>query len=185
MKRTKDHVERKRQVQCRTTTNRLSTRPLKRHFPRTLAPTRLPKRQVHGIPTAHPRSPRWASQDGSASAELTIAVPALMVLIVLAVQFALWQHASAVTKAAAQEGVRAARMEGGSAMDGEAEARSFLSQAAPRIVVAPSVSARRSAAEARVEVTGGAIALLPWIRLPVHAVAASPVEEYRIPRVGP
>lgn len=135
--------------------------------------------------SAHPRPGWWNSDDGSASAELTIAVPGLMVLIVLAVQFALWQHASAITKAAAQEGVRAARMEGASAMDGEAEARSFLAQAGPRIVVAPEVSASRSAGEARVEVTGGAIALLPWIRLPLHALAAGPVEEYRNPRVGP
>ena len=126
-----------------------------------------------------------ASQDGSASAQLVIAVPALMSLIVLAVQFALWQHASAVTKAAAEEGVRAARLEGGTALDGEAEARSFLSQAGPRIVVTPEVSARRSPDEARVEVTGAAVTLLPWIRLPVHALAASPVEEYRAPRAGP
>jgi hypothetical protein len=126
-----------------------------------------------------------ASQDGSASAQLVIAVPALMSLIVLAVQFALWQHASAVTKAAAEEGVRAARLEGGTALDGEAEARSFLSQAGPRIVVTPEVSARRSLDEARVEVTGAAVSLLPWIRLPVHALAASPVEEYRAPQVGP
>lgn len=129
------------------------------------------------------RHPRWGSQDGTASAQVVIAVPALMILIVLAVQFALWQHASAVTKAAAQEGVRAARIYGGAAADGEAEARSFLSQAAPTIVVGPAVSARRSADEARVEVTGRAISLLPLLRLPVHAVAASPVERYR-PGVG-
>ncbi|MEW6473547.1 MAG: TadE family protein [Actinomycetota bacterium] len=129
---------------------------------------------------------RRASQDGSASAQLTIAVPALMFLIVVAVQFALWQHASAVTKAAAEEGVRAARVEGGSAADGEAEARGFLSQAGPSIVGAPGVSARRSFDEARVEVTGTAISLVPWLHLPVRAIAASPTEEYRgIPGVGP
>lgn len=127
----------------------------------------------------------WAAQDGSASAQLVIAVPTLMFLVVLAVQFALWQHASAVTKAAAEEGVRAARFEGGTALDGEAEARSFLSQAGPRIVVAPEVSARRSFEQAQVEVSGSAVTLLPWIHLPVHAHAASPVEEYRYPRVGP
>lgn len=127
----------------------------------------------------------WASQDGSASAQLVIAVPALMVLIVLAVQFALWQHASAVTKAAAEEGVRAARLEGGTEVDGAAEARNFLSQAGPRIVVAPQVSARRSLEEAQVEVTGAAVSLFPFIHLPVRALAASPVEEYRAPRAAP
>ena len=120
-----------------------------------------------------------------ASAELALAVPVLMLLIVLAIQFALWEHASVITKAAAQEGVRAARLEGGTADDGESEARSFLAQAGPRIVAAPLVSARRSPADARVEVTGTAVSLLPWIHLPVRAVASSPVEEYRSPRVGP
>lgn len=131
------------------------------------------------------RPPWWHTETGSVSAEVAVAVPALMALIVLAVQFALWQHASAVTKAAAEEGVRAVRVEGAAAADGEAEARGFLTQAGPSIVVAPEVAARRTLDEARVEVTATAISLVPWLHLPVHAVAASPVERYRPPRIGP
>lgn len=129
---------------------------------------------------------RWRhAEDGSVSAEVAVAVPALMALIILAVQFALWQHASAVTKAAAEEGVRAVRVEGAAAADGEAEARGFLAQAGPSIVVTPDVSASRTLEEARVEVSATAISLVPWLHLPVHAVATSPVERYRAPRVGP
>ena len=119
------------------------------------------------------------------STEIVIAAPALMLLILMAVQFGLWYHASNVARSAAREGVRAARMEGATAMDGEVEARDFLAQIGGAIEGEPEVSASRDLDTARVEVSGTAVSIVPGIRLPVRAVSESAVERYRPPPVTP
>lgn len=118
---------------------------------------------------------------GSVSTEVVLVVPALLMLLLLSVQFGLWYHASAVAKAAAEEGARAARSGGATAPDGEARARSFLAQAGPTIIDGAQVTATRTAATAGVEVRGVAVNVVPGFHLPVNAVAASPVERYRSP----
>lgn len=128
------------------------------------------------------RQPSFGRDDsGSVSTEVVLVVPALLLLVLLSVQFGLWYHASAVAKAAAEEGARAARAEGATAPDGEARARSFLAQAGPTIIERAQVTATRTAATAGVEVRGVAVNVVPGFRLPVNAVAASPVERYRSP----
>jgi Flp pilus assembly protein TadG len=118
---------------------------------------------------------------GDATTETVLVVPALLLLISLVIQFALWDHASNVAEAAAEEGVRAARLLGGTAEAGQATAESVLSQAGPTIVVTPEVSARRDRETARVEVHGRAVSVVPGMRLPIDAVAQSPVESFRSP----
>lgn len=121
------------------------------------------------------------NERGSVSAEIVIAVPALLLVILLSVQFGLYYHASAVARAAAEEGVRAARTDGGSAAAGEAEATDFLAQAAPNLIEDASVSASRTVDEARVEVRGVTVGVVPGLHLRVHAEAAGRVEYFRAP----
>ena len=118
---------------------------------------------------------------GAATAELVVATPLLLLLVLLVVQFALWQHGAHVATAAAQEGARAARLEGGSAAAGRAEAADFLATLAPTLVRDPRVTARRDLATARVEVRGTAEAVVPWLRLPIRAAVEAPVERFRAP----
>lgn len=120
-------------------------------------------------------------QAGGATAELVVATPLLLLLVLLVVQFALWQHGAHVATAAAQEGARAARLEGGSAAAGRAEAADFLATLAPTLVRDPRVTARRDLATARVEVRGTAEAVVPWLRLPIRAAVEAPVERFRAP----
>jgi hypothetical protein len=94
------------------------------------------------------------------------------------VQFALWQHGQHVATAAAEEGERTARLQGGTAQAGAARARQFLAQLGPHLVIDPKVTARRDAATARVEVVGSAEPLVPWLRLPIRAVAEGPLEQF-------
>lgn len=139
------------------------------------------------------RGRRWGSpgrrfpagENGSVSTEVVVAAPALMLLILMAVQFGLWYHASNVARSAAREGVRAARVEGATALDGEVEARDFLAQLGGAIDDEPEVSASRDLEVARVEVRGTAVSIVPGIRLPVRAVSESPVERWRAPPVTP
>ncbi len=120
-----------------------------------------------------------AHEGGAATAELVIAIPLLLLLVLLVVQFALWQHAVHVADAAAQEGARAARLQGGTAAEGEARARVFLAQLSPTILAHPEVVARRDADSARVEVAGEALVLVPGLHLPVRVASQGSVERFR------
>ncbi len=125
------------------------------------------------------------AERGAATTELVVATPLLLLLVLLVVQFALWEHAIHIADAAAQEGARAARLEGGTAADGAERAREFLAQLSPTILVHPQVTARRTADTAQVEITGQVMAVLPGMRLPVRATSQGVVEVFRPPAHTP
>jgi Flp pilus assembly protein TadG len=116
---------------------------------------------------------------GAATTEAVLVTPVLLVLIMLVVQFGLWYHGSHVAVAAAQEGARAARLEGGSTEAGTARARSFLDSLGREVVGRPQVNAERNPSRARVEVRGTAVAVVPGLHLPIRAVSEGPVERFR------
>lgn len=123
---------------------------------------------------------RRRTQDvGSTSVELAVTVPVLLLLITSIIQFGLWYHASHVAKAAAQEGVRSARIEGGTAADGQARAERFLAASAPTLLADVQLDATRNGATARIEITGQVHSIIPGLQLPIRAVAESPVEVFR------
>lgn len=129
---------------------------------------------------------RWrVDERGSATAELVIATPVLLLLILLVVQFAVWQHSVHVAQAAASEGLAAARVQGGTAGSGQEEANLVLSQLSQSVLVHPSVHVDRGANTATVTVTGEAQAVIPFLHLPVRATASGPVERFRPPGQGP
>ncbi len=124
-------------------------------------------------------------QTGAVTAELVVATPLLLLLVLLVVQFALWQHGLHVATAAAEEGARAARLEGGTAAAGAARTREFLATLGPNLVVGPRVTVQRSQTTARVEIHATAERLVPWLSLPIHAVAEGPVEAFTTRSGGP
>src|SRR3989440_600300 len=91
-------------------------------------------------------------QAGSATLQTVLVMPLLLLLITLIVQFALWYHAAHIATAAAQDGARAARIEGGTAADGQARAQQVLEQLG--VLTGSSVTVTRDANVARVEVHG-------------------------------
>jgi len=132
------------------------------------------------------RRGRARGESGAGTAELVVATPALLFLIMLVVQFALWFHAAHVVTAAAQEGARAARVEGGSAGAGEGKANSFLDDLAGGLLTGRSTSASRGADTACVTVTGDVQKVVPKIPMPkVEATSCGPVERFRDPRDAP
>ena len=122
--------------------------------------------------------PRWrlGEESGAVAAELVIATPLLLVLIMGVVQFAIWEHASGVAEAAAQQGLSVARLQGETARAGSAETDSVLAQLGTGVLIAPTVSVRRSGATTEVVVRGQAESILGVFSLPVRAVAAGPTE---------
>ncbi len=122
---------------------------------------------------------RLRSERGDATVEAVLAVPVLLLLVLLVIQFGLYYHAAHTAEAAAQEGARAARVDGASADDGKTRARTFMADAAPTLVRDVTVIATRNAETARVEVRGVVHAIVPGLDLSVRAEAESPVERFR------
>jgi len=122
---------------------------------------------------------RLREERGDATVEAVLAVPVLLLLIMLVIQFGLYYHASHTAEAAAQEGVRAARAESASATDGQRRAEDFMADAAPTLVDDVTVIATRDADVARVDVRGTVHSIVPGLNLTIHAEAQSPVERFR------
>jgi hypothetical protein len=126
---------------------------------------------------------RHRDQRGVATIEMAILFPVTLLIVFGIVQFGVWYHASDVARAAAQEGVRAARIEGGSAQAGADRATQVLDENAGSLIVDRRVEPSRDADVARVEVTGRCVRIvpIPFLQLPIRAVAESPVERFRPP----
>ncbi len=118
-------------------------------------------------------------ESGFTTLEAVLVFPVLLLLLMLIIQFALWYHADDLATAAAQDGVRAARVEGATAVDGSQRANELLDQTGRSIVEGRDVQVSRNADVARVEVRGRCISLVPFLHLPVHAVAESSTERFR------
>ena len=124
-------------------------------------------------------------QRGAVASELVVATPLLLLLVMLVGQFALWQHAGHVARAAAQEGARAARLDGGSVVAGRATAEGFLDRLGGSILSEPEVVVKRDAQRARVEISGYATAVVPGLHLPVRAASEGAVERFRPDEAAP
>jgi Flp pilus assembly protein TadG len=72
--------------------------------------------------------------DEGATTELVIAAPAFLFMIMLIVQAGLYFHASSIASAAAQEGARAATVQGGTIPEGRQVADEFVQTLAPRLL---------------------------------------------------
>jgi len=119
---------------------------------------------------------------GAVSAELVIATPLLMLLLLAIVQFALWSHATHIAQAAASQGLAAARTQHGTATAGVTSAQQLLNQLADGPLTDPTVNADRTATTASVHIRGTATSVVPFLTLPVTANAAGPVERWTTQR---
>jgi len=150
--------------------------------PGSTAPTRRLRRQpLHLLR----RPSSWGDERGSVSAELVVATPLLLLLIMSVVQFAIWEHATHVADAVAQQGLAVGRLQGGTAAAGKAEAQNVLNQLGSGVLVSPDITATKTAATTTVVVTGRAEGIVGLFSLPVKATAAGPSEAYTNPGQAP
>ncbi|WP_410593608.1 TadE/TadG family type IV pilus assembly protein [Amycolatopsis sp. lyj-23] len=115
---------------------------------------------------------------GAVSAELVIATPLLLLMLLAIVQFALWSHATHIAQAAASQGLAAARAQNGTAAAGSASAQQMLDQLARGPLTGTGVGADRTANSASIRISGTATSVVPFLSLPVHAEASGPVERF-------
>jgi Flp pilus assembly protein TadG len=124
-----------------------------------------------------PRLPPPSDHDcGAATAELAIATPLLLLLLLGFVQFALVVHAHHIAQAAAARALATARAERGSAEAGQADGRMLLQQVGSAALASPRLTVHRTATEASADVTGDVVRVLPFLDLQVRAHAAGAVE---------
>ncbi|HEY7859382.1 MAG TPA: TadE family protein [Candidatus Nanopelagicales bacterium] len=127
-----------------------------------------------------PAQPDAVADRGSATLEVAILGPALLLLVFTVIQLGLWSYARSLALAAAQEGVAAAAAHGARPSDGVARARQFLRHSAGDSLVATSVAASASnAMRVRIEVSGRSLSVIPGVDgMAVTQSAEAPVERF-------
>ena len=117
---------------------------------------------------------------GSSTAELVLVLPALMILISLAMQLVFWALASHAVQASAATGGDVARMSGATPAQAVAAARSELASIAGGLVTSPVLRVTSIAGGEEVFTVSGTVpSLIPGVRLVVTATSVGPFDMFR------
>jgi Flp pilus assembly protein TadG len=114
--------------------------------------------------------------DDQGSAELAIATPLLLLLMLFVIQMALWMHGDHVAAAIARESAEAARTADGAGAQASGEA--VAAELAGSLLVDRSVTVERGETEARAVVEGRVTSLIPGMTWPVRQELSVPVERF-------
>ena len=117
-------------------------------------------------------------EHGAATAELVLATPLLLLLIMLIAQFTLWLHATHVAQAAAAQALSATRVHNGSVISGQIQADQVLQQLGGGPLQNPRAEVSRDLVHASVHVEGTVTAVLPFLTLRAAGDAVGPVERF-------
>ncbi len=115
---------------------------------------------------------------GTSTVELVITMPALLLVVLVILQFGIWSHAQHVALAAARDGAEAARAYGGTDQAARDRAAASLDRLGPTILRDPQVEVARASDEVTVTVAGSATSILGLFRFPVHEQVHGPVERF-------
>jgi Flp pilus assembly protein TadG len=115
-------------------------------------------------------------EEGVIASQLAILMPALLLLIMLAVQFGLWAHATQLARAAADEAAYTAALPGSHDTAGQSAAAGLLAQAGHLADIRIDID--RTDARVLATVTGVAPQVVPGFRWTVSATAAAATERF-------
>jgi Flp pilus assembly protein TadG len=120
---------------------------------------------------------RTRRERGAVNLEIAVLMPAVLALVLVAIQAAAVYHAHNLALSAAREGVRVARGYGSTTGAGVDSAEDYLRTVAGDALRDTSVSSRGStASRVRMEVTGKSMAVIPGFSVTVTEVARGPRE---------
>ncbi|REE98315.1 TadE/TadG family type IV pilus assembly protein [Thermomonospora umbrina] len=125
---------------------------------------------------------RRRSDEGVSSMELALLTPALILVILCVIQFAMVYHARHVALAAAQSGARVARgdVDGSWKAEAEAKARTSVRHVGGSLLTDLRTEATTDGADNRwVDVEGKAVRVIPFMTFRVHQRAGGPIECFR------
>jgi Flp pilus assembly protein TadG len=128
-------------------------------------------------------STRRSRDSGSASLEIAILGPVVLLLTFTIIQAGLWFYARSLALAAAEEGVAAGRAYGATTDAGPGRARTFLAeQAGDSLLVATVSGAGTTATVVRIEVGGRSLSVLPGTQgIAIRQVAEAERERFTTP----
>ncbi len=123
-------------------------------------------------------SQRLVDESGVTSTEVAVIMPALIVVIMMVFQVAMFWHAKQSADVAAEEAVEAAQIATATADDGFAGANTILSQAGNLRNATISVDRNVATGIVTVTVSGHAPSLIPFGSWGVTATAQGPIEQF-------
>lgn len=113
---------------------------------------------------------------GSATLEMTILFPALLLVVCSVFQAGLWFFARNAAIAAAEEGARVVSLETGTAGEGRAVALAFMERVSTGLATGISARAARTGTLATVTVTATSLSIIPGMEFDIAQSATLPVE---------
>jgi hypothetical protein len=112
--------------------------------------------------------------------ELVVVIPAVMIVMFLAVQAALWAEAADVVQAAAATGSQTAAGLASTPSAGAAAARSYLATQGSHLVTSPTVEVESlQGGSVEVRVDASAVSIVGLFHLGVSAIRVEPKQEFR------
>lgn len=120
---------------------------------------------------------RGRGDDGDV-APLVVLTGLTVVLVMLVVQLGLFFHARTIVNAAAQDGLRAAQLEGAGPGTAQRAARQVL-VGSDRLLPQPVVIVRETSNEIEVVVAAEVVSLVPFWQGEVRSQVVGPVEKFR------
>jgi Flp pilus assembly protein TadG len=127
---------------------------------------------------------RHRGDRGSVTLGLAVVFPIVLLMIVMVIQTALVWHARNVAVAAADQGVEAGRLDGGSPADARAQALDMLAHSTGDLISNVRVTVVSTATQLSVHVHGTVVGVLPGLHLPVDADVVAPRERF-VPEQSP
>ncbi len=135
-------------------------------------------RAVRAVSVARLRALGRERERGSVTAELAIATPLLILLLMFIVQFGVIWSAQQAAQSAASAAVGAARAQGANPALGQARGEATLRQVAGGELPDASVSVSYTGAQATAVVTGHPQSLIPGWHPQVTAQVSAPIEMF-------
>jgi Flp pilus assembly protein TadG len=121
---------------------------------------------------------RMRGEEGLAA--FVVCIPAFFLAVLLAIQFALWSHASHLARAAAEQGASTAAAYGSTPAAGTAAAYQFIATTGPSSLTTPHVTTTTGTGNTvQVTISGRAQSLIPWLSLGVSSTSVEPVQQFR------
>lgn len=114
--------------------------------------------------------------DDQGSAELAVATPLLLLLMLLVIQAALWMHGDHVAAAIARQSAEAARTADGTG--GQASGEAVAAELGGSLLVDRTVTVERGETEVRAVVEARVTSLIPGLTWPVRQELSVPVERF-------
>lgn len=118
----------------------------------------------------------WRDDRGSTTVEAAGYTILMLLALTVLVQAAVWGMADLAARQAAEQGLQAARVAGGTEQAGHDDAQAMLAEINPHGLTDVEITVQRGPEITTVTVTGTALQVIPVVDIPVQVQAQAPTE---------